>query len=90
MKLGSRFSVRAFLLAVPLTIVGLMVVGAATRLMPIGPVGGMGVVGVAAAAGVGFTALKKRWDVALAIVMTLIALSVFFIWLTSRVGGTID
>ena len=84
------FRLRLFLGAVPAALVGIVLVGAALRLVPVSPVAWLGLVSLFVAGGVAFAAAKKRWDVALAVILTVLALYMFIVWLTSNVVGNID
>jgi hypothetical protein len=67
-----------------------VILGAATRFVPAGPVVRLGLVGLVVAGGVAVAAVKRRWDIAIAVAVSVVAFAIFIIWLTSNVVGNID
>lgn len=84
------FSLRLFLGAIVGALVGIFVLGAAARLVPVGPIARLGLVGLVVVGVAAFAAARKRWDIAIGVGATVLGLSVFFVWLASKVVGNID
>jgi hypothetical protein len=86
----SGFTLKVFLGSIALAFIGIMVVGAAMRVVSISPLARLGVTGFFVAGGVAAAAAKKRWDVVLSVALTVVVLAAVVVWMTSSVVGTID